>query len=332
MPLSYPLRSECKSLLIWVVFSFSSVVFPCSLTSQADTFGLSDYVQGITRYRSEFIDDVTDAFIDLGYLADSLKSHSDFPEAHDQFRRNLMADFMHVEAYSVRDIINHSMPTEIKGEKASRKKYADWVNEHFLRIMQLHFLLVNNVIEEKEPYRITGNKNLWEEINFYGLSAGSTVVDVGAGIGGVSYVLAYSGFPIQLYQTELDENFFLILMKQLYALPESENIPIQLVIAQEKSLGLPQEVKADFILFREVFHHVKYPDEILFSVSNHLAKNGTLILVESVKELKENKKEGCSKALMLDRILKDLRKAGFNVKGQKIIDDYYVLLFEPHNW
>ncbi len=331
MRLSSLLHSDRKSRLIWVVFSFSSLVFPSSLRSQADTFALSDYLQGITRYRSEFIDDVTEAFIDLGYLADSLKSHSDFPEAHDQFRRNLMADFMHVEAYSVRDIINHAMPREIKGEKASRKKYTDWVNEHFLRIMQLHFLLVNNVIEEEEPYRIIGNKNLWEEINFYGLSAGSTIVDVGAGIGGVSYVLAYSGFPIQLYQTELDENFFLILMKQLYALPESENIPIQLVIAQEKSLGLALDVKADVILFREVYHHLKYAEEILKSVRTHLTKNGTLILVETVKELKENKKEGCSKALTLDHILNDLRKAGFNLKGQKLIDDYYVLLFEPLN-
>lgn len=87
------------------------------------------------------------------------------------------------------------------------------------------------------------------------------------------------------------------------------------------------QVSADRILMREVFHHLKYPDEVLRSVRMHLKRDGILILVESTKELTRNGKERCNDAMEVEQIVKILSHNGFVLVQQKIVGSSYIMRF-----
>ena len=240
-----------------------------------------------------------------------------------------MERFTKGETYNIQEAIDESMPESIRGEKGARMVYRQWASEHLLEIIQMHFLVSNGLILEGEPFPLTGNTDMWEEIRFYDVREGQTVIDVGAGIGGVSYLLAYTGISLQLYLTEIDELAYEFLFAQTDKMAsDQEAIQIQLVVAREKTLGLSEDLKADKILMREVYHHLDYPYHVLADVKKHLSSGGTLILVESVTDLEMNKKDGCRKALSLKKVKNEVTKNGFVLVGQKQVYDRYVLLFQ----
>ncbi len=317
--------SSWLCVFIWLLVSFSEIG-----SAQSDTLSQHQFIKGASVYRAQFIHDISDALIELGYLSDSLKAFSLNPEAHDLFRQQFMAQFANGEIYNIWDTVDDALPSSIRYEKGTRRLYQQWGSDHLIQIMQLHFMVSNNLILPEEPFRLSGNTDLWEEMHFYDVRAGQTFVDVGAGTGGISFILAYSGISVQFYISELNELYFKNLLAQVSQLPsEADQSQIQLAVAQEKSLGLNENLKADIILMREVYHHLNYPFDILGSVKNHLTPDGTLILVESVEELKENKKDGCRKALTLKKILHELTKNGFLLVEQLQVADMYVLKFQP---
>lgn len=290
---------------------------------------MHQFIKGASVYRAHFIDGISEAFLDLGLLSDSLKQYSPFPEAHDVFRQQLIDRFTSGEMDYMEDAINESLPGSIKNEKGVRKAYKQWGLDHLLYLMQFHFLVSNALILPTEPFRISGNTDLWEEIRFYGLKANQTLIDVGAGIGGVSFLLVYAEFALQLYLTEVNEFYLEKISSQLNEIPTDKvKSNLELVMAREKTLGLNENVKADYILLREVFHHLGHPKEILASAKKHLAPSGSLILVESVVDFEISKKEGCNKAMTLKKILKEVTENGFVLVEQKRVAETCLLKFQ----
>ncbi len=314
----------CRFVISWLI-----VGFPIMSFAQSDTLSVQQFINGVALYRSHFNNDIKDAFQDLAYLSDSLKQFSLNPEAHDLFIKRFLDHFSKGEAYYIQDAIDAAIPESIREEKDAQMLYRQWGSKHQLEIVQMHFLVSNKIIRQADPFPLTSNTDIWDEIHFYGLREGQTMVEVGAGIGEISFLLIYSGIGLQFYMTELNTYCLTKLSEQLNkSMIDLSDRSIQIVMAKEKSLGLPEHLQADCILMRDVYHHLDYPYQVLGSVREHLSADGTLILVESVKDLKANKKEGCRQALSLKKVKYEVTKNGYALTGQKRVADRYVLKFQ----
>lgn len=314
-------------ILIWIL------IFPIPVTSQVllenlDTFTQQQLIKGCALYRNNFIHNIVEGLIDFNMLCDSLKSVSGHPEGHDLFRERVMNKCSQWDYQDMNSMIDAAIPTSI-WDKNVRGLYKDWGNRYFVQIVQFSFLLANSIIEPVEPYKLTTLSDFWKELNYYNLKAGQVFVDVGAGIGSVSFILALSGFPIYIHVTEIDERYLSYLQQQANS-PSfiDERANFQVDTGRSKSLGLQSQVIADRILMREVFHHLKYPDEVLQSVKSHLSENGVLILVESTKDLNANGKERCNKAMEPGHILKIVSDNGFDLEEKKIVGTSYLMKFK----
>ena len=293
-----------------------------------DTLTQQQFIKGCAAYRHHFIDNIINGLIEFNWLCDSLKLVSPHPEGHDLFRERLMQRLPQSEYRNMNQMIDVAMPTSI-WDKQVRNVYKDWGNKYYIQLFQFSFLLANGIIESKEPFKLTNLKDFREEVSHYELESGQLFVDVGAGIGAVSFILALSGLPIDIHMTELDDDFLTYLNRQ--ALDQSffgDQIEVHVDTARRMSLGLNADVLADRILMRDVFHHLKYPNEILNSVKNHLKPDGFLILVESTRDLNPKASERCNDAMEIGRILKILSDNGFELERKEIVGTCYVVRFK----
>jgi 2-polyprenyl-3-methyl-5-hydroxy-6-metoxy-1,4-benzoquinol methylase len=293
-----------------------------------DTLSQQQFIKGCAMYRQNFIDNIVNSLVEFNLLCDSLKSVSEHPEGHDLFRERLMDKLLECEYRDMNNMIDAAMPASI-WDKNVRKCYKEWGSKYYIQIFQFSFLLANKIIEPKEPYKLTTLSDFREEIFYYKLNEGQVFVDVGAGIGAVSFILALSGLPIEIYMTELDEQYLSYLNNQVQH-PSFLNsmVQIQVDTAGSKSLGLEKHVMADRMLMREVFHHLKYPEEVLQSVRSHLKQDGLLILVESTKDLSRGGKDKCIKAMESGQIVKLISDNGFELCEKKIVGSSYIMRFK----
>lgn len=294
-----------------------------------DTLTQQQFIKGCASYRHHFIDNIINGLIEFNLLCDSLKLVSPHPEGHDLFRERLLKRLLECEYRDMDHVIDAAMPTSI-WDKQIRNLYKDWGEQYYIPIFQFSFLISNGIIEPKEPYKLTNLKNFWNEVSLYKLEDGQIFVDAGAGIGAVSFILALSQLPFDIYMTELDENYLSYLHRQTYDQSFFANqLQIQVDTAHLTSLGLQPDVMADRILMRDVFHHIKYPVEILQSVRNHLKPDGLLILVESTRELNPKGTEGrCRDAMEIGQILKILADSGFELDKKEIVGTSYVIRYK----
>lgn len=318
------------ALLIFFVVSLLSAPRAVSQTPDvnADTLTQQQFIQGCASYRHHFIDNIIKSLIEFNLLCDSLKFDSPNPEGHDLFRERLMKRLLQCEYRDMDHLVDAALPSSI-WDKQTRTVYKEWGNKHYIQIFQFSFLLANGIIEPKEPYKLTTLKEFREEVSLYNLETGQIFVDVGAGIGAVSFILALSGLPIDIYMTELDENYLSYLHRQTSDRSFfGDQLQIHVETAQRTSLGLQDDLMADRILMREVFHHLKFPAEILQSVRNHLKSDGLLILVESTRELNPKGTERCNDAMEIGQILKILAANGFELEKKEIVGTSYVIWFK----
>ena len=321
----YPKDKNRFLLILWIVLMPLAASLQPVIDS-VDTLSQKQFIQGCALYRHHFIDNITKVLLEFGELCDSLKAVSAHPEAHDEFRDLFLQDVLASEFQDLGMLMARDFPDSFQDEKDARKTYRAWIDKNNIQLFQFNFLLANDIIAPVQPYRLTSLNDFWQEIRMYELKANQAFVDVGAGIGVVSFILAGTGLPLHIQMTEIDEHFLDFLNQQARdSTYVNKSGQLKVSTAHKKDLGLAPDVKVDRILMREVFHHLKHPDEMLASVKSHLNEEGMLILVESVKELNIHNKSRCYKAMELDKILSILNANGFDLKQKKRIGNAYVL-------
>ncbi len=298
------------------------------VAQQGDTLSASVFVQGCARYREQVIEEIIGAFVHFNALCDSLKQISAYPEKHEAFRKALFRSILSQEILPLDVLISRTLPAELIGDHKSDRLYRAWANTYMVQIYQFSFLAIEGVLMPQSPYPLGDIRDFYREIKAYDLRAGQTFVDVGAGTGIITYILSLSGFPLHLYLTELDRMLldFHFRESELNAVDTLEQ-NVNVIIALPHSIGLPEQVKADRILMREVYHHLNAPKDVLASVRDHLAPGGRLILVETTSDEEIPAHVACNRALKHKQIIREVTNAGFVLVGQDKVRNSYIMRF-----
>ncbi len=253
----------------------------------------------------------------LDKVSDSLKRVSEFPEQHDIFRHELKEKIIKSSHAGV-----HLFFWEIHASLSdgTRPAYKKWLNENQFSLYELNVMIQRKLVVPEAPYKLTNSESLWQEFSFYEIQHDHILFDIGAGNGFISFILALSGLPLQIYTTEVDQGFIKYLHDRM-AEPVFQDIQsdIFLISGLEKSLGI-KDVKADRIILREVFHHLKHRKEILNDIYQHLTSDGHLLVVEATKDLESKEAKNCPKAVKSSEILDAFENAGFDLIERKTID------------
>jgi SAM-dependent methyltransferase len=298
-----------------------------SVTDSLTPFGL---ISGCAAFRDEVIGEIVETLIDFNVLCDSLASISENPEAYDEFRASFLEAIIHLDEYSPWLLLQKTMPASIRYEKGNGKIIRNWIDDHLWQLAQFHFLNSAGVIEDKSPYKLTNLKSFWAEISAYKLHKNQIFIDVGGGLGTISFVLSKSGTRLTIYITEINQEVLSFLGRKVESVVAGKDSSgIYVVTGAEKHLGLADTVKADRILLREVFHHLNDKEAIMASIRDHLKPDGKLIIVESPSELEPNNKYRCNKAMESDKIESLFKDFGFAIEEKRRVEDAYVWRLVP---
>ena len=207
------------------------------------------------------------------------------------------------------------------------KIYLEWGHRNRFKLHELNVLAANKIVKPEKPFQLSKLDSFWKEISAYQLAEGEAILDMGAGNGFLSFILSLSGLPLDIYASEIDPDFRQSIVDKNASLSSIANRNnITTVVARENDLGL-DSVLLDKIIMKEVFHHLEFPEQILFAVKKNLKKDGTLILVEGTRDLPAPKGSRCPKSTTKKKIVNALEKAGFRLTEELIIGEDYLLKF-----
>jgi 2-polyprenyl-3-methyl-5-hydroxy-6-metoxy-1,4-benzoquinol methylase len=315
--------SACLLVFFLPVYSVSSPSF--SVTR--DTLSLQQFIKGCAAYRQYVIHDIINVLTGFTAVSEELERTSPCPEAHRIFRNLFIENTLSPGHTRLSSSMHKAKAILHNRDDLALTVYQKWINANTWPLFELQFLVSNNILEARSPFVLTNLKNSWEEFSFYGLHAHMSIADIGAGNGFISFILKESGFPLNVVMTEIDAEYLDMLhFKVNQYLLRNPLDSIRVVKAEMKNLGLP-DIRVDCILLREVFHHLKYPRAILRDIPARIHENGVVILKESTRDLKANKKERCNKAVSYAKIIRMMHASGFALQDEKDIDDAYLLKF-----
>lgn len=293
-----------------------------------DTLTQQQFIQGCARYRQSVIEGIETSLSDFVSLVDALAATSSYPEVHYAIRDGIIQATLKEQREVSKGAIYQAIHRMAPKDSMALRLYEHWLNENSVPLMELQFLVANGILDSKPPYKLGSLQEIWQEFSFYGLEANMTIADIGAGNGLISFILLESGLPLSLILTEVDDDLLKLLGNKIEQYPLSvESQSLRLEVGNQKNLGL-RDVKVDVMIFREVFHHFKYPKLILQDISNFLKEDGYVVLKEGTKDLHEGDPETCKQATTYKRIIKEWTSAGFALVQEKVIDGSYMLKFK----
>ena len=177
----------------------------------------------------------------------------------------------------------------------------------------MNFLAGNNIIQTKAPYKLDDLSEFWKEISFYDIRSGQRILDLGAGNGFISFILALSGIETDIYLSEIDESIIPYLNQSIESVEViALSADLHLIKGGEKNIGT-DTMQFDRILMREVFHHLKYPSEIFSSIKKNLAENGSVIIVETTRDVDIGKQRRCPQSTTKEKIIEFVTANGFRL-------------------
>jgi ubiquinone/menaquinone biosynthesis C-methylase UbiE len=120
-----------------------------------------------------------------------------------------------------------------------------------------------------------------EALNAVGIAKGSTVADVGAGVGYYSAKLAKRVGPEgKIYANDIQQGMLDRLRKNMTAMKITNVIPI---LGSEDNPNLPRDTM-DVILLVDVYHEFSKPVQMIDHLRDSLKPDGRLILLEYREE------------------------------------------------
>ena len=302
--------------------------FPQTSLVSGDTLSQQQFIQGCARYRQNVIHDIENALSDFALLADGLSETSSNPAAHIALRDAIIQATLHEEHEGSKSSALNAIRKLAENDSMALRLYEYWLGENYFALNELQFLVGNQILDPKPPYKLGALRDIWQEFSFYGLRANMVVADIGAGNGVISIILHESGLPLDLILTEIDDDFLQLLEGKISRFrDENPKGTLQLVKGSEKTLGLPQS-KVDLMIFREVYHHLKHPKPILADILNYLDKDGYVVLIEGTRDSPDPDYKPCSQAITYKQIIKEWTAAGYILAQQKVVDGSFLLKFK----
>lgn len=321
-----------RTLFSWLIL-LRILLFPLPAISQVsllsgDTLSQHQFIQGCARYRQNVIHDIESALSDFALLADGLSETSSNPDAHITLRDAIIQATLHADHEGSKGSVVQAIHKLAQKDSMALRLYEHWLKENYFALNELQFLVSNQILDPKPPYKLGLLKNVWQEFSFYGLKANMTIADIGAGNGIISFILFESGLPLNLILTEVDDEFLQLLECKISKFEDGNpQGTLQLVKGSEKTLGLPGS-KVDLMIFREVFHHLKYPKPMLKDISNYLKEDGFVVLKEGTRDFPDKEQKPCKQATTYKQIIKEWTAAGFVLVQQEVIDGSFMLKFK----
>lgn len=314
-------------IFLWIVLSPLAVFAQSELVS-GDTLSQQQFIQGCARYRQNVIHDIESALSDFVLLTEGLAETSSNPASHIALRDVIIQATLHEEHEVSKGSAFQAIRKLAENDSMAFRLYEYWLDENYFALNELQFLVGNQILDSKPPYKLGVLKDIWQEFSFYGLKANMTIADIGSGNGVISFILYESGLPLNLILTEIDDDFLQLLESKISRFQDGNlNGSIQLVKGNEKTLGLP-ESKVDLFIFREVFHHLKHPKPILKDILNYLDDDGYVVLKEGTRDSPDQDYKPCKQAITYKQILRDWVAAGFVLVQEKVIDGSHMLKFK----
>jgi 2-polyprenyl-3-methyl-5-hydroxy-6-metoxy-1,4-benzoquinol methylase len=302
-----------------------SFIFAMATVSSAQ-LTKEQFIQGVAGYRSLVIKDAVRILVEFNLLVDSLKKQSDHPEKHEALREYFMYHVLHERFWEVRDLIDKGF-TDL--EPKNMRAYKSWGSENAYVLHELNILAGNKIIETTPPFKLTDISEFWKEIEFYNVHAHQKILDLGAGNGFISFILALSGIQADIYLTEIDESIIPYLEQTIERI-EAFPIAAQLHLSKssEKNIG-GDTSKFDLVIMREVFHHLKFPAEILDSIKKNLTKDGFLCIVETTRDIDLGNERRCPQSTTKEKIIEFAIANGFQLVDFQQANLETMLRFRP---
>jgi len=190
---------------------------------------------------------------------------------------------------------------------------------------ELLSFILEGVLKFEYPYVINKHPSFLEELEFYNISQGEVVGEIGAGNGMFSLVTGMIYDSISFYINETGAYTVNSTAKkhQLYEkYIDSNNLTY--IIGEVKSTNL-KTGSCDKIIVRNTFHHFKKKKQMLKSIRLALKEEGELLLLEPDLSLAKDN-QICTKAIKINKIVSAVERAGFKLVGKKHIKDYYIVM------
>ena len=223
--------------------------------------------------------------------------------------------------------------TESMLRKASRKyptmSFLKTLTEEDLHVIhenrKLISFILEGVLEFEYPYVINKHPSFLTELEFYNISPGEVVGEIGAGNGMFSLVTSMVHDSISYYINELGANTVNSTANrhQLYKKYIASN-NLSYIIGEEKHTNL-KIGSCDKIIVRNTFHHFKKKKQMLKSISQSLKEEGELLLLEpDLSLVKDN--QVCKKAIKINKVVSAVENAGFKLVGKQHINHHYIAM------
>jgi len=163
------------------------------------------------------------------------------------------------------------------------------------------------ICEEIFPHALRENlENLFEEFKFQNFEAGEKVANfsVRKGAFGLYNALLFPEIELYLMHEETSDATFINQLMRKNILPEAM-ASITILGAGEEGLSLVGG-SFDHLVMRNDLHHYRNADKVLQTLSKSLVAEGSIIVIENVKDHPENP-ASCNKAFTIGELLKKLQ-------------------------
>ncbi|HYM10246.1 MAG TPA: methyltransferase [Bryobacterales bacterium] len=160
------------------------------------------------------------------------------------------------------------------------------------------------------------------------IQPGSTVIDVGTGIG---FMLPYLSEAVGPHGRVIAEDIAADFLEKAKArIQENHLANVSTIHGAERDPKLPQG-QADLVFMLDVYHHFNYPAEMLAHIGRALKPGGRLAIADFYKNKRGPQDKDMSHHIRIDRdgVIKELEENGYKlISYQDHSTSTYVLLFQ----
>jgi ubiquinone/menaquinone biosynthesis C-methylase UbiE len=164
------------------------------------------------------------------------------------------------------------------------------------------------------------------------IKPGSTVVDLGTGIG---YMLPYLSAAAGPSGKVIAQDIFQDFLEKASQTVRQENLQnVSFVLGTEKNPNLTPD-SADMIIALDAYHHFDYPDKVMAGIKSALKKHGRLVIIDYYKRRGAMGGKDSDRALTHIRLdagdmVKEVESFGFRIESLRpfLPGVQYISVFE----
>ncbi|MFZ1704275.1 MAG: class I SAM-dependent methyltransferase [Saprospiraceae bacterium] len=268
------------------------------------------WIKQCTDYRDYLLLRNPTAIYELKWLLEKWDSIDTYKEEKDKFA-SMIFHFSEKQNLPEEDIlktVRKFMPKSTLAKKSTKDD---------VEIVRNNIDLLNMVnlglLEDKFPFKLDANTDLFIEFNTYNVQQGDQVGEIGAGDGAFSLLLYQLSPDIKLFINELFMDKLQLIKSKIEGNPNRYQFDhVELICGSHICTGM-EGFELDKIIIRNTFHHFENKKQMLRAIQKSMKKDGTLFIYESIKDLD---KKGCRFAMKRKKIIKILASSGLVITNQ----------------